>query len=126
MLILAQFTYSTGNAIFCNCAFKEPFNDHCPNPIPSSLHFKRLLFQRNSYTSSKELLVKMEMEGNRANAVSVISNVIWKNCKTVCSFLPISVIRQISHGIGYACTAEIKNGGISHGYRNAHQVQTTL
>lgn len=66
----------------------------------------------------------MKMEGNRAHAVSVISIVIWKNCKTDYSFPSVSIIRQIYRGIGYVCTADIKNGGLSFTHaemiRSAH------
>lgn len=58
----------------------------------------------------------MKMEGNRADAVSVISIVIWKNCKTDYSFPSVSIIRQIYRGIGYVCTADIKSGGVSYAH----------
>lgn len=66
----------------------------------------------------------MKMEGNGADSVSVISIVIWKNCKTDYSFPSVSIIRQIYCGIGYVCTADIKNGGVSYAHaemlRSAH------
>lgn len=66
----------------------------------------------------------MKMEGNGADSVSVISIVIWKNCKTDYSFPSVSIIRQIYCGIGYVCTADIKNGGLSFAHaemlRSAH------
>lgn len=66
----------------------------------------------------------MKMEGNGADSVSVISIVIWKNCKTDYSFPSVSIIRQIYCGIGYVCTADIKNGGLSFSHaemlRSAH------
>lgn len=41
--------------------------------LKSTLKFKKPVFQRNLYTGSNKLLVKTEMEGNRADAISIIS-----------------------------------------------------